>query len=189
MANEPTVVGLHPRQAERVTDDPDERALLTLTPRQKLYLDNRLMGMAPRQSALAAGYSVNSTKSLESHPSIQQLMLSTTRQALRKVTLDRQDVLQGFMDAVDAAATSTELVMAWREIGKVIGAYEPEVVVHKYEGITPEQLQNMSDEKLLEMAAMEDYRLPGTDIEDAEYEELSTEDEVPSAKDEAPADG
>lgn len=79
--------------------------------------------------------------------------------------------------------------MAWREIGKVIGAYEPEVVVHKYEGITPEQLQNMSDEKLLEMAAMEDYRLPGTDIEDAEYEELSTEDEVPSAKDEAPADG
>ena len=35
-------------------------------------------------------------------------------------------MLTGMMDAVSAAATAAELVMAWREIGKLLGAYEPE---------------------------------------------------------------
>ena len=56
---------------------------------------------------------------MENHPRIRLVMHSLTTDALKGLTLQRQDVLQGFMDAVDASATATELVMAWREVGKV----------------------------------------------------------------------
>lgn len=155
-----------------------EEDLAKLTAKQRLYLENRLQGMPVKVAASAAGYFADSSrvyKDLEDHPRIKRLMLQATKDAMRQITVTRTEVIQGFMDAVNAAQSSTELVMAWREIGKLVGAYEPEVKVVKHIDVTAEKVRSMKDEDLLAMSEMEDYRLPVI-IEDAEYVEIHPED-------------
>lgn len=162
---------------QRATAPLPEEDLSKLTPRQRLYLENRIQGMPVKVAAAAAGYMADSSrvyKDLEEHPRIKRLMLQATKDALRQITVTRTDVIQGFMDAVNAAQSSMELVAAWREIGKLVGAYEPEVKIVKHIDVTAEKVRNMKDEDLLAMSAMEDYRLPVL-IEDAEYVEIDEE--------------
>jgi len=158
--------------AEDVAQD-TETHLLALSAKQRLYVENRLNGMAPRAAITASGLAP-STKvyDMENHPRIRLVMHSLTRDALKGLTMVRQDVLQGLLDAVDSAATSTELVMAWREIGKIIGAYEPTVVRHEYKDITPEKMSEMSDADLLKMAAQENFKLTEEDAIEAEFTEV-----------------
>lgn len=154
-----------------------EEDLAKLTPKQRLYLENRLQGMAVKTAAAAAGYHADGSrvyKDLEEHPRIKRLMLDVTKTAFQKITVTRADVIQGFMDAVNSAQSSTELVMAWREIGKVIGAYEPEVKIVKHLDITAEKVRSMKDEDLLRLAEMESFMLPDieADIIEGEFVEM-----------------
>lgn len=161
-------------------------AFSKLTERQRLYVENRLMGLNQTASARAAGYAEGSCTSigntLEKNPVIRNVLMLASKQALQKMSVGREEVLKGLMDAVDTAATATELVAAWREIGKLIGAYEPEKVehTHKLEDISREKLAAMSDAELLKHAGQAEFRLVDEDVIEAEYEELSTEYEVPS---------
>ena len=163
-----------------------EEDLAKLNAKQRLFLENRLQGMPVKVAAAAAGYSADTSrvyKDLEEHPRIKRLMLQATKDAMRQITVTRTDVIQGFMDAVNAAQSSTELVMAWRELGKLVGAYEPEVKIVKHVDVTAEKVRSMKDEDLLAMSAMEDYRLPDV-IEDVEYVEV--DDISPERVDETP---
>lgn len=167
-----------------------EEDLAKLSAKQRLYLENRLQGMPVKTAAAAAGYMSDSSrvyKDLEEHPRIKRLMLDATKVAFQKITVTRADVIQGFMDAVNAAQSSTELVMAWREIGKVIGAYEPEVKVVKHIDITAEKVRSMKDEDLLKLADMESFMLPDmeADIIEGEFAEI---DDYPDGYDDFEAD-
>jgi hypothetical protein len=65
--------------------------------------------------------------SLEKNPKVRAAMRWAIKESgQRAEELTKNDVMTGLLDAVDAAATASELVMAWRELGKLIGAYEPE---------------------------------------------------------------
>jgi len=156
--------------------DPEED-LLKLTPKQRIYVESRIAGMTVGQSAAAAGFKNHSN--LESNPRIAQILLHANKQALTRLTLNREDVLSGFMDAVNAAASSTELVMAWREIGKVIGAYEPEVKIQVSVDLTAERIASMGDDALLRLSGMEDFVNPDMeeDIIEGECQVLRSEDE------------
>lgn len=159
-------------------DDTTEDNMSKLTPKQQLYLEGRIQGLSVKHAARAAGYSSADSsrtyKNLEDHPRIKYLLLEANKQAFDKIVVTRSDVISGFMDAVNAAQSSTELVMAWRELGKIIGAYEPEVKIVKHMDVTAEKVRGMKDSDLLAMADMEDFNLP--DIEDAEYYEIDEED-------------
>ena len=147
-----------------------EEDLLKLTAKQRLYVENRLAGMNQTQSAIAAGASPVTAPDMERHPRVQRIMLSATKAAMERITMDRQDVLQGFMDAVNSAQSATELVMAWREIGKVIGAYEPEVKIVQHQQLTAERVRNLKDEELLKLADMEDFAPPALE---GDFEEVT----------------
>jgi len=56
------------------------------------------------------------------------------------------------MDAVASAATAGELVMAWREIGKLLGAYEPEKRILEIRDYSQAELKTVSDKDLLSLA-------------------------------------
>ena len=164
------------KDAKQVATTAEEN-LAKLTPKQQLYLENRIQGLSVKAAAGAAGYMADSSrvyKDLENHPRIKYLLHEATKQAFQKITVTRSDVIAGFMDAVNAAQSSTELVMAWRELGKIIGAYEPEVKIIKHVDITAEKIRNMKDADLLEMAEMESYLLPDVeeDVIEAEYVEI-----------------
>lgn len=163
-----------------------------LTEKQRLYVENRLLGLNQTASAKAAGYSEGSCTSignnLERNPVIKNVLMLATKQAMEKMVISRHDVLAGLQDAVATAATATELTMAWREIGKLIGAYEPEKVehTHKLEDMSREKLAAMSDAELLAHAGEAEFRLADEEAIEAEYEELS--DYVPEDIDPEPID-
>lgn len=172
------------KSAKQVATTAEEN-LAKLTPMQQLYLENRIQGMGIKASSTAAGYSGGSSShDLENHPRIKFLLHEATKQAFKKIAVTRHDVVAGFMDAVNMAESSTELVMAWRELGKIIGAYEPEVKVIAHVDVTAEKVRNMKDEDLLKMSEMETYLNPvmEADIIEAEFSEvvenLPTDDEI-----------
>lgn len=150
-----------------------------LDPRQRKYVSVRLEGQSPRDAALSAGYSVEYAKNhaynlLERHPVIKVILRETGRAALKNLCLTREHVLHGLMDAVDTSATATELTNAWREIGKVIGAYEPQKIQVDINDMTPDELRTMP---LVELAALADMQ----GIFDGEFRVIDGDDDEAAA--------
>lgn len=150
-----------------------------LNSRQRIYVESRAAGMRKVESARVAGYShpnVDCSR-LEKLPAVKRAIQLAVMPAVRDAELSRKDVLEGFMDAVRAAGTSAELTQAWREIGRVIGAYEPDKVEVnvKIEDLTQQKLQSMSTSELIELTKQGDvYTVPAeNDPLNTEYEALS----------------
>jgi hypothetical protein len=131
-----------------------------LTVKQRRYVELRLEGKQPKEAASAAGFSAgramnHAYNALERHPAIKAILREAGRSALRKLCLTREHVLHGLLDAVDTAASSTELTNAWKEIGRVIGAYEPEKVQIDVNHIVPETLRTMPIQELAALADLQ----------------------------------
>lgn len=131
------------------------RALDTLTSKEVLYVEGRLAGSPPTVAARMAGMSdpFEDGARMEKDLRIRDAMEATIKLATAERQLTRDDVLAGLMDAVHMSATATELVAAWREIGKVIGAYEPTRVDLNI--TNQRQLQELDDAQLAKVAAIE----------------------------------
>lgn len=157
-----------------------EVELLKLTAMQRRYFEGRVIGLKPSEAARAAGSEDPGTfaHKCERHPRIHTLLKHISAQVLKKAELTREDVLEGLQEAVRAAATSTEMTAAWREIGKVIGAYAP-TIVEVHDKPTAKELRSMTDEQLLELAEQDSFALPEpntlvqttvTEITDGDFE-------------------
>jgi len=153
-----------------------------LTILQRRYVDARLQGLNATAAARAAGAahpeSGNTMTSLEKNPTIRAAIRWCIKESgLRAEELTKNDVMTGMLDAVDAAATASELVMAWRELGKLIGAYEPEkriLEIHEYDA---SDLKVLSDKELAQLAGDK-----FADAIDGEFEELGMSAGSTSAK-------
>lgn len=118
-----------------------------LSRQERLYVQSRLEGSAPAVAARIAG--IEDHRCLESAPRIRNALQSAARVARHARRIQREDVVAGFLDAVHMSATATELVNAWREIGRICGLYEP---VRIDLNITKQQdFAQMSDAELLEL--------------------------------------
>lgn len=146
-------VGDKPRgEIKAVFESLEGTPMENLTPIQLKYLEGRLNGLNCTAAARYAGCSEKSIRAssyqLERHPKVQAAAKFALESGFGS-EIDREAVLTGLMDAVRSAATSAELTMAWREIGRLIGAYAPdrtEVVVHN---LTSDKLRTVSDRELL----------------------------------------
>jgi len=143
-------------------------------PMQKLYAEARLHGMSPLDAAVAAGLKSPSIQchAYEKHPKISPIIRMANSQSMERYQLSRDDVVSGFMDAVNAAGSSTELTQAWREIGKMLGHYAPDTVEHKVtvENMTINKIETMSDADLARLAEMEEFTLPREHVLVGKYE-------------------
>lgn len=121
---------------------------------QRRYVEARLQGLTVQAAGKAAGLTcAQSASRMERMPSIRSAIKWIVKESTRSVTeLSKDDVISGMMDAVDAAATATELVAAWRELGKLIGAYEPERRVLEIRDYTQDELRTLSDDELARLA-------------------------------------
>lgn len=91
---------------------------------------------------------------MEEHPAVQRAI----KQFQEEIGITQADVIAGMMDAVYSAASSGELLDAWREIGRILGFYAPKKVeVDMRHSIAPEllgqRLQAMSDVELQKLIA------------------------------------
>lgn len=125
------------------------RLWLAMTAKQQAYCTARLEGCDENQAKQIAGYDRRGHP--EAHPKIARYIALSTKSALRNNVVNREDVIRGLLDAVDSAGTSMELTQAWREIGRVIGAYAPEKfeVNTKVEDLTAKRLAEMKTEELI----------------------------------------
>lgn len=143
-----------------------------LTILQRRYVDARLQGLNLSAAARAAGVKseYSNSQSLENHPKVRAALRWVIKESgQRAQDLTKNDVMTGMLDAVEAASTAAELVMAWRELGKLIGAYEPEKRILEIHEYNAEDLKMLSDKELAQLAGDK-----FADAIDAEYEELSS---------------
>lgn len=144
-----------------------DHLIASLPANAREYVALRAKGVLPRQAAqqLQLTNAAETAERWENDPTVRQAIEYSVRMLAYDTQITREDVLMGLQDAVRMSATASELVQAWREIGKIVGAYQPQRVEHTHT-LTQEKLVEMSDAELAKVAAI-----------DAEFVELSTEDE------------
>ena len=158
-----------------------------LSVKQKRYVEARLQGLNKKMAHSAAGYAPtgdgdpNGVYALERSPKVRAAIRYLIRESTKSVEdLTKSDVLTGMMDAVDSAATAGELVMAWREIGKLLGAYEPEKRILEVHDYTREELKALSDKDLKRMAGKDMSNAVDGEFEEVEDGGEETEQALPS---------
>ncbi|MCK4784200.1 MAG: hypothetical protein KAV87_10650 [Desulfobacteraceae bacterium] len=154
-----------------------EASFKVLTDMQRIYVDGRLAGLTPYASCKAAGYADAQTVAyrLERTPRVRDALDAASKVARVSLDMSRDDVLEGLMESLQMCANATEMTNVWKEIGKIIGAYQPLKIEHTHNigDMTNTQLQRMSNKELVGMADQ-----PGAiidvkdDIVDAEFEVL-----------------
>lgn len=150
-------------------------ALSGLAPLQQRYVLARMRGFNQRASAKLAGYAdPDNAYQTEKNPKVRLVLDAMVKASAAELGVARADVLAGLMDSVRMAADSTELTGAWREIAKVIGAYEPIKVQHAHT-VTHTKLQQMSDSELATLADDPNFVIEG------EFEAVPAAPEPPPA--------
>jgi hypothetical protein len=145
-----------------------------LTEIQRLYVEARCSGLGLSASARAAGVTKHVSgraDEFEKNPRVRNAIDWVITQGAPELT--KEVVLDGLMDAVRSAATSAELTMAYREMGKIIGAYAPDRLEITHKDLTTEKLKNMTDGDLIKYMGRERMKDEVEDVYDAEYEVLS----------------
>lgn len=132
-----------------------------LTPRQIAFVKQYLLKGNASEAARLAGYSAKSARQMAAEnltkPAVIEAIQRFQAENSAKLNLTREAVLNGLLEAVELAkaqANPVALISAWREIGRVIGCYQPEVkqVELSAKGKTLQyQFAGMSDEELLEI--------------------------------------
>lgn len=156
-----------------------------LSIQEQLYVENRLAGMTKAAAARAAGMSdtmVSNAYRVEAKPSVRAAMRALRLEARRNAKLTRDEVLEGMQQAVHTAATSTELLNAWREIGKFLGYYEETTIrikqqseqIQDTKSLTIEKLRQLSPERLIALSRLAEN---GEAVEDADFVEVEVEDD------------
>jgi len=139
------------KQAKQQVSLTEENPFQACTLLQRRYVEARLQGLNVSASEKAAG--VKPGSKFERNPHVREAMRWVVQDSFSDVTnLGKNDVLRGMKDAVEAAATSTELVGAWREIGKLIGAYEPERKILEIHDYSADELKTLSEADLKKLA-------------------------------------
>lgn len=132
---------------------PEHPLVEFLTNNQKSYVLARYGGQTPAEAAGTAGYSSpdKTCYDLERNPRIRLALQELRHADISEAAITRKKILDGMMDAVRSAATSTELLNAWREIAKLLGEYEPAklTITHQLAEKSAEELKAVPTDQLL----------------------------------------
>jgi phage terminase small subunit len=133
---------------------------MKLTEKQKKYVEKRLDGESQAKSALIAGYSdhPSACTTPEKSEKVKQALALARSELSSATQIKRADVIEMLMEAYDMAklgAEASSMVAAAREIGKMLGFYEPETVKLELTGDQAQlqtRLRTLTDEELLQIA-------------------------------------
>lgn len=157
--------------AKRKLVRPDS-VLMNLTDRQRNAVLNVVeKGMPQRQALVAAGYASENHKYVFQVPKVKEAMKECFKYAEERMKMDRDKVLDGFMEAVEMAKIQADpevMIQGWREIGRLCGYYAPEVkkiqmdVNHKR---LMNQFETLTDEELMKIASQKAKVIEGEVVE------------------------
>ncbi len=124
--------------------------------KKRKYVELRTKGALPLPAARQAGFPdpLKAAERMEKDLEVRTAIEYGVRVSAHEARVTRDDVIAGLKDAVAMATTASEMVQAWREIGKLIGAYEPTRIELSGQ-IDHNTVTELPDEKLLELAAID----------------------------------
>lgn len=133
---------------------------MALDDRSRKYAQHRARGVGRVQSALLAGYAGDKDNAgrVEERPEVAEEIRRLQDETAKNTEVTKEMVAAGLLDAANIAKLQGDVtgqVAAWRELGKLLGFYAPEV--KKIEkGINKAELKkalaDMSDDDLLRIA-------------------------------------
>jgi phage terminase small subunit len=142
-------------QASRATGNP----LMSLTDKQKLFVDALMRGQSQTMAARSAGFADANVAAnrLMKKPKIHESVAHLQRKYEKASQMTRKKVMDGMLEAIGMAKLQADpgvMVNGWREIGRMCGYYAAEV--RKIDiNITAkravDKLETLSDAELLEM--------------------------------------
>ena len=133
--------------------------MLSMTPKQAKFVAEYLVDGNGSRAAIAAGYGragarVAACRAL-ANANVRAAIAARQGVDARRLEIERQDVIQGLLEGVAAAksqANPAAMIAGWREIGKMLGFYAPEVQRISLAPVTDvalERLEKLTDQELL----------------------------------------
>lgn len=130
--------------------------------KHRVFADAILEGHSESDAARAAGYHPSNARNVMRQEEVQQYLEEGRSQITDITTIKRLDVLNIFMEAVDMARTladPAQMISGAKEIGKMMGFYEPETIRIEAQLENGDQkaalaskIKGMTDEELMEIA-------------------------------------
>lgn len=130
-----------------------------LTDKQLRWIDEYLVDFNGAAAAVRAGYSEKSARSIAhenaTKPDIQEVLQQRQAALAQELQITQQSVVAGLLEAMEMARelrNPAAMVAALREIGKMLGYYQPEVrrvELTAGQGLMQADMEAMSDEQLL----------------------------------------
>lgn len=128
-----------------------------LTDKQDAYVQARLDGKGKRAAAREAGYALSPT-AIEQSEDVKAAIAAARSELSDAAQIRRADVIGMFQEAYTMAKLASEpasMVSAAKEIGKMLGLYEPETIklaLDHNQSSLQRKLLTLSDSELLEIA-------------------------------------
>jgi hypothetical protein len=135
-----------------------KRGPSVVTEKQDAYIEARLDGKSKVESAKIAGYSLNGEAQIEKSADVRAALQQARTELSSATQIKRADVIEMLKEAYDMAKLAAEpaaMTGAAKEIGKMLGFYEPETIKIEHGRSTnsiQRKLMTMSDEELMEIA-------------------------------------
>jgi len=152
-------------QASIATGDP----LMSLTEKQRIFVDSIMRGQTQTMAARSAGFSnihVEANR-LMKMPKIHESLQHLQRKYEKASQMTRKKVMNGLIEAIDMAKLQAEpatMVNGWREIGRMCGYYAAErkiIDINITAKRAVDQLETLSDAELLEMIEKDSELIEG----------------------------
>ena len=127
--------------------------------KQKVFADAILEGHSQSDAARAAGYHPTNASNVMRQEEVQEYLAEARREVGDLTTIKRLDVLNIFLEAIDMARTladPSQMINGAKEVGKMMGFYEPETIKLEIEGNSKalaNKFKALTDSELYEIAA------------------------------------
>ena len=135
---------------------------MELTPKQKRFIDEYMVDRNGAAAAVRAGYSARCAKEAAYELLTKAHILAVLREKeaaeAERLQLSRENALEGFLEAVALAQAKADpgaMIAGWREIGKMLGFYAPElrsVKLSTESKVIWAMYEALSDQELLAIA-------------------------------------
>jgi phage terminase small subunit len=127
--------------------------------RREIFAEQVSLGRSRSDAARLAGYHPANVNNLMRHDEVQEYLAKARATTAELTTIKRLDVLNVFLEAITLArnlADPAQMIAGAREIGKMMGFYEPETVrveMSAEHAVIAAKFREMSDEDLYELAS------------------------------------
>lgn len=128
------------------------------------YVKQRARGLSAERSAVMSGYSQQNAQKLDRRATVVGQLAKLRAETARNMSLTKEDVAAGLLEAAQQAQIMSDvagMVAAWRELGRLLGFYAPEVkkversfsksdLKHAVEALSDEELRRLAGGRVIE---------------------------------------